>query len=116
PQASSAPPAAGASATLTHYGGEQVQISAAATAPSLVVLTDSYYPGWTATVDGHPASLQRVDYVLRGVRIGPGRHTIVMRYQPTAGTMGGVISVLTRLVILGAGAGGIWPRRRAVAA
>ncbi len=113
PQAASAAPAAGASATLTHYGAEKVLIDAKATAPSLVVLTDSYYPGWTATVDGHPASLQRVDYLLRGVRIGPGRHTIVMQYKPTSWTIGWIISLLSLLTILGAVATAIRQRRRA---
>ena len=37
-----------------------------------MVLTDNYYPGWQVTVDGHPAKIERVDYLLRGVVIGPG--------------------------------------------
>ena len=38
----------------------------------MLVLSDTWYPGWHATVDGHDAKVERVDYLLRGVRVGPG--------------------------------------------
>jgi hypothetical protein len=114
PQASRTVPPAGASASLRSYGAERIVIDARASAPSLVVLTDDYYPGWTATVDGRPVPIQRVDYLLRGISIGPGRHTIVMSYQPTSWTIGWIISVICLLGILGAVAVGIWQQRRTV--
>ena len=40
---------------------------------ALLVLGDVYYPGWKASVDGDEVPIERVDYLLRGVRIGPGR-------------------------------------------
>jgi hypothetical protein len=92
----------GATAKLASYGAEKVVIDATATNPSLLVLTDSFYPGWKATVDGKPASIERVDYVLRGVKIGPGHHTIVMRYQPTSWRIGWIVSLLALLALLGA--------------
>ena len=67
-----------------------------------MVLTDSFYPGWKATVDGKPASIERVDYVLRGVSIGPGHHTIVMRYQPASWRIGWIVSLVALLGLLGA--------------
>jgi hypothetical protein len=122
PLSRTAPAPAGASAKLAHYGAEKVVIDASASKPSLVVLTDEFFPGWTATVDGHPATIQRVDYLLRGVQIGPGHHTIVFRYQPTSWTIGWIISALTALCLLGAvlsvileRRGVIGRRRRAVA-
>jgi hypothetical protein len=113
-----ATPPAGASARLASYGAEKVVIDATATDPSLVVLTDSFYPGWKATVDGKPASIERVDYVLRGVSIGPGHHTIVMRYQPASWRIGWIVSLVALLGLLGALAS-VWigtrRRRRAAA-
>jgi hypothetical protein len=105
------------SARLASYGAEKVVIDATATNRSLVVLTDSFYPGWKATVDGKPASIERVDYVLRGVSIGPGRHTIVMRYQPASWRIGWIVSLLALLGLLGALAS-VWigTRRRRRAA
>ena len=70
-----------------------------------MVLTDDFYPGWTATVDGHPVPIQRVDYLLRGISIGPGQHTIVMRYTPASWTIGWIISLIC---LLGLGARWRW--------
>lgn len=103
----------GASAHLISYTPQRVVIDASARRAALVVLTDDFYPGWTATVDGHAASVQRVDYLLRGVRIGPGRHTVVMRYQPVSWTLGWVISLLSVLGLAVALASGVRARRRA---
>ena len=112
--AGTAPPPAGASARLASYGAEKVVIDATATDRSLLVLTDSFYPGWKATVDGKAASIERVDYVLRGVSIGPGHHTIVMRYQPASWRIGWILSLVALLALLGALAS-VWigTRRRA---
>jgi hypothetical protein len=109
---------AGASAHLVSYGGQKIVIHATATAPSLLVLTDDFYPGWSATVDGRPASVQRVDYLLRGVAIGAGTHTIVFSYDPTSWTVGWVISLLTLLGLAVAVGTAVVSqrRRRAVAA
>jgi hypothetical protein len=112
-QASAGPatPPAGASARLASYGAQRVVIDATATDRSLLVLTDSFYPGWKATVDGKPASIERVDYVLRGVSIGPGHHTIVMRYQPTSWRLGWIVSLVALLGLLGALAS-VWIGKR----
>src|SRR6185437_8703339 len=99
------------SARLASYGAEKVVIDATATNRSLLVLTDSFYPGWKATVDGKPASIERVDYVLRGVSIGPGHHTIVMRYQPTSWRIGWIVSLVALLALLGALAS-VWIGKR----
>lgn len=113
PQATSGPPAA-ASARLVSYKAERVEIHATASARSLVILTDNYYPGWQVTVDGHPAKIERVDYLLRGVVIGPGSHTIVYTYRPTSWTVGWIISLVTALALLAAVASALLARRRRV--
>ena len=117
PQATSSAEPRGSGARLVSYGGQRVVIQATASTRSLLVLTDDFYPGWNATVDGHPASVQRVDYLLRGVSIGPGRHTIVFSYQPASWAIGLVISLLSAVGVLGAVAGAfLVSRRRRVAA
>jgi hypothetical protein len=93
---------AGAGARLASYGAQRVVIDATATDQSLLVLTDTVYPGWTATVDGKTAPIQRVDYLLRGVGIGPGHHTIVMRYQPASWRIGWIVSLVSLLGLLAA--------------
>ena len=50
--------------------------------PELVVLTDTFYPGWTASVDGQANKIYRVDAAVRGIVVPSGRHKITMRYWP----------------------------------
>ena len=48
----------------------------------VLVFSEIYYPGWTATVDGEPAELGRVDYILRALQVKPGRHEVVLSFFP----------------------------------
>ena len=48
----------------------------------VVVFSEIYYPDWTATIDGQPAELGRVNYVLRALRVEPGHHEVVMSFFP----------------------------------
>jgi uncharacterized membrane protein YfhO len=75
-----------------------------------LVLTDTYFPGWQAEVDGKPADIHRVDYLFRGVRVPPGAANVTFSYQPTSYRLGLVISIATLLVILGTAVIG-WRRR-----
>jgi uncharacterized membrane protein YfhO len=68
----------------------------------MLVLSDTWYPGWHATVDGHDAKIERVDYLLRGVRVGPGSHTVQMTYRPLSFRIGWIVSLATALALLGA--------------
>lgn len=89
-------------ARLVSYGAEQIVAEASATQPSLLVLTDVYYPGWKVTIDGHPVQSQRVDYLLRGVLIPPGTHRVEYRYDPASFRVGWVISLVGTLAVLAA--------------
>ena len=48
----------------------------------VLVFSEIYYPGWTATVDGQPAELGRVDYVLRAMNVKPGKHAVTLTFKP----------------------------------
>ena len=50
--------------------------------PGVVVLTDAWFPGWQATLDGSPVRLRRANFALRGVVVPAGEHRIEMRYRP----------------------------------
>jgi hypothetical protein len=81
-------------ARLTHYGPERLTVRARAATPALVIVNDVFYPGWKATVDGRPAPIEQVDYLLRGVRVGPGTHTVEMRYEPASWRIGWIVTLV----------------------
>jgi hypothetical protein len=91
---------AGPAATLTRYDPQDVAMTVPASSRGgLVVLTDQWYPGWTATVDGRDAPILRVDTALRAVAVGPGSHTIEYRYAPRWPLTGLCITALTAALI-----------------
>jgi hypothetical protein len=98
------------SARLTEYGREHAVVRASASRPALLVLTDVHYPGWKAWVDGEPADIERVDFLLRGVALGPGTHTVEFRYEPASWRVGWIVSLLGLLALGGLALLG-WRRR-----
>jgi uncharacterized membrane protein YfhO len=64
------------------------------------VLSDQWYPGWTATVDGKPAAILRADVALRAVALSPGAHRVRFRYQPRWPLQG--LAILAFTVAVGA--------------
>jgi hypothetical protein len=91
---------AGGTAAITHYEDERVTLRSHGA--GMLVLSDTWYPGWHATVDGHDAKVERVDQMLRGVRVGPGAHTVEMTYRPLSFRIGLIVSLLTALALGGA--------------
>jgi len=85
-------------------GGEPVEwrrfapnhllLSARLDCRGMLVVADTFYPGWQATVDGHPAPVVEVYGALRGVVVGPGAHTVELRYRPLSVWGGTALTVL----------------------
>ena len=71
-----------AAATITTYGDDLVRVRADATAPSILVLTDTWDPGWTAAVDGMPAEIVRAYGTFRGVGVPAGTSEVTFAYRP----------------------------------
>jgi uncharacterized membrane protein YfhO len=88
-------------ARIATYEPERVVVRATSSARGLLVLDDNWFPGWKAKVDGRPAPIERVDYLFRGVPIGPGAHTVEFTYEPVSWRIGWVTSLLA-LALLGA--------------
>jgi hypothetical protein len=68
---------------------------------SFLVTSDTWYPGWQATVDGAPASIFRANYALRGVRVPAGRHVVRFEYRPKMFYAGTAVSVFCLVVLAG---------------
>jgi len=77
-----------------------VRIMAEMKCPGTVVLTDTWFPGWRATVDRKPAPILEIPGGVRGVRVTAGSHTIEMRYRPLSVFLGAGLSILAAVLTL----------------
>ncbi|HEX5415629.1 MAG TPA: YfhO family protein, partial [Chloroflexota bacterium] len=75
-------------------GPNTVSVKVSAPGNGYLVLTDPYYGGWQAQVDGRPATLYRADWAFRAVALGPGEHVVTFRFRPTSLIAFGVVSGL----------------------
>jgi hypothetical protein len=98
-------------ATVTSYGDHRVEIQSDAPDRRLLVLTDVHYPGWTAAIDGQPATLHRANFAFRGVSVPGGRHTVTFEYRPASFRNGVMISAVALLAVIGLAIGGRVARR-----
>jgi hypothetical protein len=87
-------------ATIVRYEPERVEIAADAPAPAYLVLSDSFYPGWEARVDGKPATIHRANFLARAVRVPAGEHRVVFCYRPRLGPIGLLVSGASWLALL----------------
>lgn len=78
-----APSSAGDSIVETSYAPNRLTYKSTTSSPRVAVFSEVYFPwGWEATIDGKPAEIGRVNYVLRAMVIPAGEHEIVMTFDP----------------------------------
>jgi hypothetical protein len=100
-----------ATAEIVRYAPEEVFVDVATDAPGYLLLTDTFYPGWGATVDGQPAEILRADVTFRAVRLEPGTHRVEFHYRPTSLRWGVLISVGALLLWVAGLLWALWRRR-----
>ena len=91
--------------TITSYEPNRLTYDVNSGKGGVLVFSEIYYPEWTATVDGQPVELGRVDYLLRAIQIQPGKHQVELSFFPksvsTTETIAYVAIVLLILTLLG---------------
>ncbi|MBI3914833.1 MAG: YfhO family protein [Chloroflexi bacterium] len=92
--------------TITEYEPEHVTLRVETDQPGYLILADSWYPGWEATVDGKPAPIYRADYIFRAVALEPGEHEVVFEYRPASFAIGAAISAASLILCLVIGIAG----------
>lgn len=113
PTSPDAEPIAGRAEIIRHEPAE-VEINVATAEPAYLVLTDNYYDGWTATIDGQPTEVLRANHTFRAVAVPAGEHTLVFRFEPRSLTIGFAISAAVWIAVALYGAGlafQAWRRR-----
>lgn len=86
---------------VTGYESNRIELSTATGARGMLVLSEVYYPGWKAYVDGEQVPLHRADYLLRAVPVPAGEHTVELRYEPWTLRAGTAVSLVTALGLAG---------------
>ena len=69
---------------ITAYEPNQLTYTVNSNKGGVIVFSEIYYPGWTATVDGQPVELGRVNYVLRALNVKAGTHKVVLSFFPAS--------------------------------
>jgi hypothetical protein len=69
------------------YAPKDVVLAATADAPSVLLLNDKFDPNWRVTVDGKPAELLRCNFIMRGVYLTPGAHTVEFQFKLPSGPL-----------------------------
>jgi uncharacterized membrane protein YfhO len=67
---------------ITAYEPNDLKYDVKSTTGGVIVFSEVYYPGWTATVDGQPVELGRVNYILRAVNVKAGNHKVELQFFP----------------------------------
>lgn len=93
-----------AKVTLTAYAPNNLKYDVDSKNGGVVVFSEIYYPGWTATVDGESVELGRVDYILRALNVKPGSHKVVLDFHPqtisTTETIANIAFVVLLLLVV----------------
>lgn len=93
--------AASGTARITAYDHERVVIETEASGRRLLVLTDTWFPGWRADVDGQPVAIARANFAFRAVTVPAGRHRVTFEYAPASFRIGAMISGVALVLLLG---------------
>jgi hypothetical protein len=95
----SAGPTSQASVRFERDEPEHLVLDVDAPAAGFLVLSDQYYPGWKAQVDGRAVPILRANYTFRAVEVPSGRSLVEFRYAPTSIVLGAAVSAASLLAV-----------------
>ena len=85
---------------ITAYEVNRVEFDVEAASNGILVLSDSYFPGWSASVDGEEVPMVHANRVMRAVPVPAGQHKVVMTYLPTSFVVGAIVSAVSVLALI----------------
>lgn len=93
-------------------GRVTIDLSSPSPAGASLIVSENFYPGWQARVDGKPARLGRADLTLIGVELPPGSKTVDLEFTSPAYERGKMITLVAIVIALVVLAAGVWRDRR----
>jgi hypothetical protein len=88
------------SVAVIKYEPQRVELRATMDRPGLVILADTYYPGWHLTIDGQVSPIYRANRLMRGAAVPAGAHTLVYKYEPASFRAGVIMSAAGVILLL----------------
>jgi len=98
--------------TISRYEANRVDVRVETEKAALLVLSDTWFPGWRALVNGRQQPVLRVNHTLRGVVLEPGSSRVEFVYRPGSFYAGMSVSAVTALVMMALYCAGCLLRRR----
>ena len=86
-------------ADIAYYSPNEIRVQVYMDNPGFLVLSENYYPGWTATDNGRETEIYRADYILRAVYLNEGQHTVKFVYDSVSFRLGSSITIITLLLV-----------------
>jgi len=99
-------------AEVTAYSPHRVTVHATTDRPGWLVLTDTCFPGWRASVNGHEVAIAPANYAFRSVPVGAGESVVAFSYEPASYRIGLFVSCLSLCVCCGLVGGNLAGGRR----
>jgi uncharacterized membrane protein YfhO len=85
--------------TITRYRPNRIELRSVSSSDTYLVLSELFYPGWHAYVDGKEVPILRANFLLRAISLMPGQHDIVFVYRPMSFFVGAGLSLFTLLLL-----------------
>jgi hypothetical protein len=85
---------------VLRYQEDEVRLAAAPTTHALLVTSELWHPGWSATIDAQPANVHLVNAGFRAVVVPPGSHEIVFAYRPASTRLGLAVAALCLVLLM----------------
>ena len=101
-----------ATAQVTEYTPSRVVVQVNSSGNGVLVLNDAFYKDWKVRIGGQPAELLRANYAYRGVKVGQGQSEVVFSFEPKGLKLGFYITLVTALLLIGAGVYRFFVHRR----
>jgi uncharacterized membrane protein YfhO len=84
---------------VTERANDRVAVRAKLSRPGLLVISEGYYPGWRAVVDGIEAPVVRANVMMRGVVLDAGEHEVVFHIRSRSIEVGAALSIATLALV-----------------
>lgn len=94
-------PVSQSSAEVVSYQNNEIIIRSNMADNGFVFLSEKFYPGWIAYVDGQARDVLKANYIFRAVALSSGKHEVVLRYEPSSNKIGLAITLMSFLIVIG---------------